>query len=70
MIHLDIDLITLAYLYLVRKARTTHKKYTIVDVMWTAEMILTRSEHKGGGKKKDLLHFVDYETRFDEKIIE
>ena len=44
MIYLDIDLITLAYLYLQKKAQKTHKQYTIPDLLWTCEKILQKIE--------------------------
>lgn len=57
---IDIDLITLAYCLLAYKSRTTHKKYTIVDLLQTCEDILKESEKIHNQHSKEIkFRFVD-----------
>jgi hypothetical protein len=59
-------LIWLAYLYLLKKKRITHKDYTWADVFDVAERILQWAENTRGYGKK--LTFTPDELLYSEKI--
>jgi len=71
MAQIGIDLITLSYLYLQKKARTTHKQYTVADLFSVCEQILKWNENpRGKNKNKNPpLRFTDGNVEISDKIL-
>jgi hypothetical protein len=66
---LELDLITLAYIYLQKKKRITHKEYTIVDLLFVCEEILRWNEQKNRFIKNNKIKFLDEELDINDKIM-
>ena len=63
------NLIMLAYIYLLKKQRITHKQYTVGDLFWTMERILRHSEQTNRNRKACLLTFKDDLIEIDQKYL-
>lgn len=66
---IDCPLIVLAYIYLEKKSRVTHKKYTLVDLLETCERILQYSEQTNRFQKLPKIKFIADGLEADEKIL-
>ena len=69
-VQIDVDIITLAFIYLNKLRRITHREYTYSDLFQKCHDIMKWAEHKNPHRKYTALSYKNGIIEVDKKIIE